>query len=141
MFRKLNSKWTGRLQTSPLPAGIGNLDEITELPWIVAAPAVYRALNAYQRRPLACRGILFQVECGSERFPEYDCSDATKKLFEKGLRIVDVPGNHHTMFENPNLQVLAQRLGECLEELSRTGLPCAVPPSLKDGAPASSVRE
>jgi hypothetical protein len=60
------------------------------------------SLRAYKLRPLNCRGVLFRTERSE------DCPSATADrslgwdgLFDKGLEIIEVTGDHFTMMREP----------------------------------------
>jgi thioesterase domain-containing protein len=43
-----------------------------------------------------------------------------RKLIAGGLEIQDIPGNHTTMFSEPNVETLVERLRGCLEKAQET---------------------
>jgi amino acid adenylation domain-containing protein len=68
----------------------------------------------YQPRQYDGRVLLLRREqrpTGRYRDPQYGWGHVTN-----GLEILDVPGSHIDMFREPNVHVMADRLGECLLE-------------------------
>jgi thioesterase domain-containing protein/acyl carrier protein len=86
------------------------------LPWKISGQLVMRLLKAYVSRPLASRGVLIRSMEADKTFDRFDETRGAKKLFTQGVTLVDVPGAHHTMFQQPRLQILAEKFAETLGE-------------------------
>jgi oxalate---CoA ligase len=74
---------------------------------------LYVAASAHRPQPYDGRITLFLC---TERPPETGCDGqfGWGKLAAGGLEVYDIPGNHKTIFLEPNVDVLAARLGACL---------------------------
>jgi amino acid adenylation domain-containing protein len=81
------------------------------------AQAHRRALFAYKPKPYG--GKIVQLMCGEASHRAYeDRRLAWSSLVSEGFEVRIVPGNHLTMVEDPNVQVLAQELQGCLDRVS-----------------------
>jgi len=69
----------------------------------------------YQCRPVEARGALFRAR--DDRFSQLRIANGTHGwdgLFERGLEIVDIPGDHLTMLADANLPHVANAIQKCL---------------------------
>ena len=74
-----------------------------------------RATRAYQPQPYGGRIVLFSAETGlSRRLRDPDLG--WRELALGGLKRHDVPGGHNTMFLEPGVAVIGEKLRRCLEE-------------------------
>jgi len=88
----------------------GYLDNVRQLNYLAA--------QRYAPRP--CNGSVTLFRC-TERSPEDhpDYLMGWEKLAMGGVRVVETPGEHGSMIAEPNVRVLAQKLGACLTDASR----------------------
>lgn len=93
-------------------------------------PATYRSLRireanieAFNRyKPQRYPGVvtLFRAENPNDGY-EFDSQLGWGGIAEGGVEIHDVPGEHETMFNDPHVRVLAERMKTCLEK-ARTSI-------------------
>src|SRR5262249_14704307 len=95
MLYKLYSR-SGR----PLPTALQNVKE-----------ANFLAAKDYVTKPYPGRVTLFLA---SEQTVEGDQRDVWSKLALGGVELHQIPGDHVTLIEEPNVRVLAERLTGCL---------------------------
>jgi thioesterase domain-containing protein/acyl carrier protein len=89
------------------------------------AKAHRHAIFAY--KPKVYVGKLVQVLCGEASHRSYeDRRLAWSSLAPSGFEVRLVPGNHHTMVEEPNAQVLAQELQFCFDRATDTFSSCTL---------------
>ena len=75
-------------------------------------------IKIYRPRRLRSRGVLFLSSAGKEKFyDEFDGTVGTGQLFRGGLKILEVPGDHSSMFQEPHIRTMAQQLDGYLEQL------------------------
>jgi thioesterase domain-containing protein len=80
-----------------------------------------RAKKYYDFRLLDSRGVLFRVDQDDENLGAYDKSLGWDGLFSKGLEIISVTGDHHTMiWEKSHRLTLAKKMTEVLGRIPRT---------------------
>jgi aspartate racemase len=72
------------------------------------------AYRTYRPRPYPGRVVLFRC---SERphGPYWDPASGWRELVGHGLEVHEIPGNHRTVFLEPNVEILARTLRTCLE--------------------------
>jgi thioesterase domain-containing protein len=76
------------------------------------------AHERYRPRPLNSRGILFRAaESSSAGFYDSDASLGWRNLFEKGLTIAEIPGDHYSMWKEPHLSDLSRAWKSSLDNL------------------------
>jgi len=106
--------------TQPWPTVPPDDDNFEEpgfyLPWKISGRLVMRLLSAYARRPLATSGVLIRSLEADKTFDQFDETRGAAQLFINGVTLVDVPGAHHTMFQQPRLQILAEKFADALGE-------------------------
>jgi hypothetical protein len=78
----------------------------------------------YKPQPYPGRAILFRAaDVAEDARPSYT---AAQELVQGGLEICDVPGEHHTIALEPNIEVLAKQLNlyihVALESITEKGL-------------------
>ena len=78
------------------------------------------AMNSYRISPLDCRGVLFRAESrhantGSRSLKIHL---GWNGLFQRGLEIVSVPGDHMSMLRQPHSNVLAREMSLILDRTS-----------------------
>jgi thioesterase domain-containing protein len=72
------------------------------------------SIRRYSPRPVACPIVIFRAEQGGfEPYEDPHCGWGP--WTRGGVRIVTVPGDHVTMFKQPNLAVTASRFREQME--------------------------
>jgi nonribosomal peptide synthetase DhbF len=109
MLRKIKGRSRGLVDELPLPAIQAIRGEVAySLP-------LEQAIDRYRPRVYPCRITLARPTDGF-RDPR-DSVEIWRLLARGGLEVWDVPGNHVTMFEEPNVQTLAGRLLAQLEDL------------------------
>lgn len=80
------------------------------------AKAHRRAFSIYRPKPYA--GRVVQMMCGEASHRSYEDRRLAWSLFvTPGLEVRLVPGNHHTMIEEPHARVLARELRRCLDQV------------------------
>ena len=83
--------------------------------WELIARLYEKPLNTYDFRRLDSNGFLFR----SQGHPgAYDDSLGWKDLFAKGLEIISVTGDHHTMMSESDRLTLARKMTEVLSRYS-----------------------
>ncbi len=90
-----------------------------ELPFELREKIYRNARNSYRLRRLESRGVLFRSH--DRRLGPLVDADRTigwKDLFAGGLEIVETPGDHLSLLEDPHILTLAQRVSGCLAEYS-----------------------
>ena len=93
-----------------------------DVPWEVFDRIWLHALRRYTPRPVAARGFLFRAKqptYGEKR--DYDGCLGWSRLFDGGLEVIEVPGDHWTMWKEPNAAALGQMVQRSLVTLRRTG--------------------
>lgn len=75
------------------------------------------AWRAYQPKALASRGVLFvsKDDWMTKAYRPLDESLGTREKFKDGLEMIDVPGNHVSVLNEPHLSVLAENFNKCLK--------------------------
>jgi len=71
------------------------------------------AWRKYEPQPFPGKITLFRAQEQGDNAPE-DPDMGWARLAQQGVEIVDVPGNHLTMIHEPHVQVLAEKMQECL---------------------------
>lgn len=76
------------------------------------------ALKHYPQRELASRGILLRAQKSIyKEVHDFDGCLGWQGLFAGGLDIIEVPGDHSSMWKEPQLRALGKIWGDCLEKL------------------------
>jgi thioesterase domain-containing protein len=90
--------------------------------WALVERVYANALRTYRLRRLDCRGVLFRADLVEERPARaLDGSLGWANLFARGLEIIQVPGDHLTMFQQKsNLLTLAREMSNLLNRSSPT---------------------
>ncbi|MGB8170025.1 MAG: amino acid adenylation domain-containing protein [Chthoniobacteraceae bacterium] len=76
------------------------------------------ASDRYRSRPLACRGVLFKAT--DSIYPDkhdFDGCLGWRRLFTKGLEVIEIPANHYSMWQQPAVQALFERWNSSLEKM------------------------
>jgi thioesterase domain-containing protein len=95
-----------------------NLDDRgTPVHWETIDRLYDNAENCYRLRPLDCRGVLLRADPEDDRpIRLFDCSLGWDNLFNKGLDIVQVTGDHFTMmWQEPHIHTLAREMSVVLD--------------------------
>ena len=74
-----------------------------------------QAMRDYRPRLYPGKLTLFRAENPNEGY-EFDSQLGWGGLATEGLEIHDVPGEHETIFKEPNVQILAAAMRECIEK-------------------------
>jgi thioesterase domain-containing protein/acyl carrier protein len=90
-----------------------------QIPWIIIARIYRHAMDHYQPKPLASRGILFisQDDWMSNAFRPKDNTLGASRVFTGGVEVVDVPGNHVTVLNETHLPKLAEHYNRHLKTI------------------------
>ena len=77
---------------------------------------VYVVGRAWRPRPLDALGVLFRTKTPNEELlPGYDFTNGWGGLFDRGLEIVQVTGDHRSMVVDENLRALARQINSVLD--------------------------
>ena len=89
------------------------------VPWLIIERIYRHAMDGYRLRPLASRGMLFisQDDWLSNAYRQLDDSLGVSRWFSGGVEIMDVPGDHVTVLDEPHLPELAHCFNKCLRQL------------------------
>jgi thioesterase domain-containing protein len=90
-----------------------------QMPRSIIARINRHAGLGYQLKPLASRGILFlsQDDWLTNAYRPLDDSLGTRMLFTGGLQVINVPGDHVSVLDEPQLATLAERFNQCVGRL------------------------
>jgi aspartate racemase len=96
-----------------------NADFSLHAPWSIIERIYRHAGRSYHPQVLASRGMLFvsKDDWQSNAFRQIDISLGASRFFAGGVEVLDVPGDHVTVLDEPNLPQLAQCFQEGLERL------------------------
>ena len=76
----------------------------------------YIAGRTWRPRPLDALGVLFRTKAPNEELlPGYDFTNGWGGLFDRGLEIVQVEGDHWSMVGNENIAGLAWQINSVLD--------------------------
>jgi acyl transferase domain-containing protein len=89
------------------------------VPWATVLRIYRHAVADYEPQVLPSRGILFvsKDDWLSNAYRRLDDSLGTAQWFKDGVEVVEVPGDHVTVLDEPHLPELAQCYKICLEKL------------------------
>ena len=111
-FGKVNEKQKARKIAVP-PEVLKNLPPDPRL--IRVAKALYRATQIYEARVYPGEAILFQASEGASK--RSDSSRLTwYELAAGGLEVYKLPGDRMSLYEEPNIRVLIDKLKTCLHQ-------------------------
>jgi thioesterase domain-containing protein len=88
------------------------------VPWELITRLYEKPLKSYDFRLLDSHGFLFRTSDGQNDPRAYDDSLGWKDLFAKGLEIISVTGDHHTMMSESHRLTLARKMTEVLNRYS-----------------------
>lgn len=81
---------------------------------------LHHSFRCYRPRPYSGRVVVFQrSERPVDRYR--DPGSGWDELVTGGLEVYEVPGDHMSIFLEPNVKVMAMKLRECLTDAQRTG--------------------
>jgi amino acid adenylation domain-containing protein len=104
---RLAAKLAAKNSEAPAPAASVLSDR--ELPWELIVRIWTHALKRYRPKKLTNSGVLFRAEISLYRKEiDYDGCLGWSSFFTKPLRVADIPGNHDSMWREPDLQVLGK---------------------------------
>ena len=93
-----------------------------EVPFELLKGTLDQSRDNYTLRTLESRAILFLAQAEDQRYARSGQTFANIKkvsrLFAGGFETVETPGTHLTMLADPHVQVLAQKINECLVKYS-----------------------
>jgi amino acid adenylation domain-containing protein len=75
-----------------------------------------QAINRYEPQVYPGKVTLFKAKIGSPRRYALDPLGGWGEFASKGVDVIDVPGDHMTLIQEPYLPVLAEELKACLEK-------------------------
>ena len=105
---------------SPVMPGLA-LDGASPEAWQFIDRIWKYSLKHYRPRPLASRGILLRAQDSIyNEVHNYDGCLGWRRLFAGGLEIIEVPGDHLSMWKEPQIRTLGKIFGKCLEKLRQT---------------------
>jgi amino acid adenylation domain-containing protein len=88
---------------------------LVELQWVVRERVYNKARSGGQWLPLECRGVLFRSrDKRMDRFSAADRAIGWEGLFAGGLEVRVTPGDHLSLLEEPQINVLADKVNDCL---------------------------
>ena len=94
-----------------------------EIPFEILNNIYKKMFEEYRLRPLESRAVLFLARDHNDLDGRLHQTLASikklKRLFTKGVEIVETPGDHFTMLQEPHVQTLAQKLNACIAKYSR----------------------
>ena len=84
------------------------------LRWGLIERLFLNAINSYRPQCLDCRGVLFRVDSdGDTPVRGLDNDLGWENLFEKGLEIIEIPGDHVTLMRaGPSNAMLARKMND-----------------------------
>ncbi len=90
-----------------------------QVPLAIRTRIYQHAMNSYRPKVLATRGILFvpQNDWLSNAYRSLDDSLGSSKLFSNGIEVINVPGNHVTLFDEMHLPELGRLVSKSLDQL------------------------
>lgn len=101
-----------------------------EIPWPIFQRIWDHALRGYQPQRLGCHGVLFRATTTIYGdIHDHDGCLGWKDRFALGLEIIETPGDHVTMWTEPEVQVLSRAWHHSLQKLSQSArtLLCSAP--------------
>ena len=84
------------------------------LRWGLIERLFLNAINSYRPQRLDCRGVLFRVNSEDDTpVRGLDNDLGWENLFEKGLEIIEIPGDHVTLMRaGPSNVMLARKMND-----------------------------
>lgn len=82
--------------------------------------ANHKAYNVYLPRQYSGAATLFRANNQPKR-SEHSLDLGWSDLLAQGLQVIDVPGEHSTIYHAPHVTTLAEKLSACLAEARRNG--------------------
>lgn len=99
------------------PIAVGDLN--SEVPWEIVNRIWTHAFQRYRTQSLAARGVLFRAK---ENFfhekRNYDGCLGWRRYFSQGVRVLSIPGDHFSIWKEPDLISLARACSSALAELA-----------------------
>jgi amino acid adenylation domain-containing protein len=89
-----------------------------------------RITEAYRFKPLDSHAMLFRCEQDRYSTNILNGKMGWEGLFTRGLEIIEIPGDHETLLQEPNLRELAKRVDESLGKMGCIVVPEPSPASL-----------
>ncbi len=131
--RHIRQSLGGRVDSSPeaYEAGLAGIVDITQLPEIhrKVDAALYEAWVKYEPRAYPGRLMLFRTQA-QPLFSGFGKDKGWNRLTAEGVEVKIVPGNHNSMYEEPNALPLAREIKAYLEQRVGSVLLCFAPSSL-----------
>ncbi len=131
--RRIRQSLGGRVDTSPeaYEAGLAGIVDITQLPEIhrKVNAALYETWVNYKPHLYPGRLMLFRTQA-QPLFSGFGKDKGWNRLAAEGVEVKIVPGNHNSMYEEPNALTLAREIKAHLEQRVGSLLMCFAPSSL-----------
>lgn len=131
--RRIRRAFGGRVDSSPesYEAGLAGIVDITQLPELhrKVDAALYEAWVNYEPRAYPGRLMLFRTQA-QPLFSGFGKDKGWNRLTAEGVEIKIVPGNHNSMYEEPNALPLAREIKTYLRQRVGSILICFAPSSL-----------
>jgi thioesterase domain-containing protein len=100
------------------PSVANSYPEINDMPWEVLRRISSHVLKRYRFRALESRAVLFRtLDDARSPYLAIDHTMGWNGRFTRGLKIVDLPGRHQTILEEPYIGVFARQFGDNLPRL------------------------
>ena len=124
-IRRKQIGWLRRRLRQTLQGDLGPMthrfDDLGKLPWVLVERVYHNALRSYSLRKLDCCGVLFRSDVtvrsdlSDYRFEQHlDGSLGWQGLFGRGMEIIQMTGDHHSMMGGPHNLMLAQEISHLL---------------------------
>jgi amino acid adenylation domain-containing protein len=83
--------------------------------WRIYDRIYVHARDNYKLRPLDCRAVIFRAEASEMAiFYRTDGNLRWDGLFNRGIEVVETPGDHFTLLKGPHLSKLAEHFKKCV---------------------------
>jgi thioesterase domain-containing protein len=96
-----------------------------EVPWVVMERIYLNAMRRYRPQPLGCRGVVIESkEDWWVRANQEDPTLGARALFEGGVEVLQIPGNHLNIINRQSVTELARAYRDALRIHSLVRVPC-----------------
>jgi amino acid adenylation domain-containing protein len=131
--KRIRRRFGSRVDTTPeaYEAGLADIIDIKQLPEIhrKVDAALYEAWVNYEPRAYPGRLMLFRTQA-QPIFSGFGKDKGWNRLTAEGVEVKIVPGNHNSMYEEPNALPLAREIKAHLQQRVGSFLLCFAPSSL-----------
>jgi amino acid adenylation domain-containing protein len=88
----------------------------------VLEDTLFHAVNRY--RPVTCPGPVTVFQCKDRPADIYfNSAESWRTVVAGEMRVYEIPGNHRSMFLEPNVTILARHLEDCMRGQARNQIP------------------